>query len=308
MDKLPSAIMGGDTFTDVFRGLYDLNMYWRLTDPDYCISVMRSAYHAGCRAFDFSFANVREMFSKLQESVEEEIAGVANPTWLQGCKLDSRPLQYLRSRVLKTYTEIPGYVSPEIAAMVRDELRTKNCMVFGYDPEEQPLSEKEISSIYLDEDAYIGRLEELRGSQYVLIGGTDADWLFTLRRQDLIARMAEIVRSRGQIPLLICHYASLVLPRADAMNLDVEAYFAPINQSWAWFDLESAKKAVRNAAKPVVAFMAFACGGLSGGMREAAEYLRDDCNVKGILFGTTKAKNAYNTTKMLGEVFRESDC
>lgn len=303
MSNLPTTILGGDTFTECFRGLYDLNMYWRLTDPEYCVSVMRGAYESGVRAFDFSFDSVRKMFVTLRDSVDEEIVGIANPTWLQGCKLGTKDLQYLRSRVLKTYTEVSGFVSPEIAKMVKDELRTKVCMVFGYDPDAKPFTDKEINALYLDEDAYAARLDEVRDSKYVIIGGTDADWLFTLHREDIIARMGEIVRSRGQIPLLLCHYASTVLPKADAMNLDVDAYFAPINKSWAYFTLDDAKKACQNATKPVYAFMAFACGGLTGGMREAAEWVRDECGCKGLLYGTTKPQNAFSTGKMLLDVF-----
>lgn len=304
MKQLADIILGGDTFSDAFRGLYDPQMYWNLTDPDYCISVMRAAYEGGCRAFDFSFGNVREMFERFRDTVDEEITGYANPTFLQGCKLDGKDLQYLRNRILKTFTTCPGYWSPELMARVRDDLRVNTCMVFGYDPDAIPLSDAEIARIYLDEDTFCARLDELRGSSFVMIGGTDADWLFTLGRYDLIQRMAEIVRSRGQQPLLICHYASSVLPKADAIGLDVDAYFAPINRSWAWFSQEEARAAVLAAQKPVIAFMAFACGGLSLSMEDAARYLRNECGVSGILYGTTKPKNAKSSAEMLRRVFR----
>lgn len=297
------VILGGDAFSDAFRGLYDQKMYWNLTDPDYCVGVMRGAYEGGCRAFDFSFGPVREMFEALGASVDEEIVGVANPTWLQGCKLEGKHLQYLRSRVLRTFTAREGFWPPDLARRVREDLRVNTCMVFGFDPEAEPLSDGEIGRLYLDEDVFLARLEELRGGRYVLIGGTDADWLFTLGREDLIARMAALVHAAGRIPLLICHYASTVLPRADAMGLDVEGYFAPINRSWGWFTQEAAAEAVRRARRPVTAFMAFACGGLCQTMEEAALYLRDRCGVRGILYGTTKAKNARATAEMLRRVF-----
>jgi len=303
MKELAPAILGGDPFSDIFRGLYDPRSFWNLTDPDYCLSVMRSAYEGGCRAFDYSFGNVQDIFLRLRESVDEEITGYGNPTYLQGPMLAGKHLQFLRSRVLKTIVSVPGFVEQQVAAKIRDELREKTCMVFGYDPDAAPFSDSEIASIYLDEDVFGKRLDELNECTYVLIGGTDADWLFTLRRADIIARMAEIVRSRGKKPVLICHYASTVLPEADRMNLDVEAYFAPINKSWAWFDLESAKSAVRHAKKPVIAFMAFACGALAGGLQEACDFLKQECGVYGVLFGTTKVKNAYNTSKMLLDTF-----
>ncbi len=303
MKELSPAIMGGDPFSDIFRGLYDPRSFWNLTDPDYCLSVMRSAYEGGCRAFDYSFANVQDIFVRLRESVDEEIVGYANPTYLQGTMLDGKHLQFQRSRILKTIVSVPSFVEPEIASKIRDDLREKTCMVFGYDPDAAALSDSEIASIYLDEDVFNKRLDELNESTFVLIGGTDADWLFTLKRADIIVRMAEIVRSRGKIPLLICHYTSTVLPEADRINLDVEGYFAPINKSWSWFDLKESQKAVRAAKKPVIAFMAFACGSLSNGMQEAADFLKQECGVSGVLFGTTKVKNALNTSIMLTETF-----
>ena len=38
---------------------------------------------------------------------------------------------------------------------------------------------------------------------------------------------------------------------------------------------------------------------------KTAEYLKDDCGVSGVMFGTTKKANAYNTAKMLTEMFDE---
>jgi len=303
MKKFFPAIMGGDPFCDAFRGLYDLHCYWKLTDPEYCLAVMRGAYEGGCRAFDYSFPNVQDMFMRLRESVDEPIVGIANPTYLQGVTLEGRQLQYCRSRIIKTIVENPAFLSSEISEDIRDNLRNSVCMVFGYDTDALLLTDKEIGAIQLDEDIYQRRLDGLNESRYVLIGGTDADWLFSLQREDIIERMAQVVRARGQIPVLICHYASTVLPRAEQIGLDVEAYFVPINKSWSWFNLKDSQESVREATKPVVAFMAFACGGLKDGMRTAAEFLRDACNVSGVLFGTTKPQNAQNTAAMLQDVF-----
>jgi hypothetical protein len=265
---------------------------------------MRGAYDGGCRLFDYSFPNVQDMFLRLKESVQEPIVGVANPTYLQGPTLEGRHLQYCRSRILKTLVEEDAFLTPEISKDIRDNLRDSACMVFGYDADAAPLSDKEIAGIELDEDIYRRRLDGLGESTYVLVGGTDADWLFSLGREDIIQRMSAIVRERGQKPLLICHYASVVLPRADSIGLDVDAYFAPINKSWSWFSLEASMNAARAAQKPVIAFMAFACGGLKDEMAKAAEFLRDACGIAGILFGTTKPKNATQTAAMLIDVFK----
>jgi hypothetical protein len=50
--------------------------------------------------------------------------------------------------------------------------------------------------------------------------------------------------------------------------------------------------------------MAFACGGLKDEMAKAAEFLRDACGISGILYGTTKPKNATQTAAMLIDIFK----
>ena len=295
--------MGGDPFCDIFRGTYDLHMYWNLTDPDYCVSVMEQAYEAGCASYELSFPAVAEMFMKLEAKVGEELTGYANPTYIQGIELDGKPLQFLRSRIIKTFVERGGFYPPGFAEKVRDDLSDSVCMVFGYDPEAEPLSDEEIGRIALNEDAYLKRLLGLGVCSRVLVGGTDADWLFTLGREDIIKDMCGIVRSLGKAPYLLTHYTSTVLPKADQIQIDVDGYFAAFNKSWAYLDHDGAEAAVKAAKKPVTAFMAFACGGLAGGMKEAADYLKEDCGVSGVMFGTTKRKNAFRTAKMLTEIF-----
>ena len=303
MNRATNTVMGGDPFCDIFRGTYDLHQYWNLTDPDYCTSVMKSAYDGGCRSYELSFPSVVEMFLKLESQVGESLTGYANPTYIQGIELNGRPLQFCRSRILKTFAEREGFFNEEHRDLLRTKWREDTCMVFGYDPETTPLSDQEIRAIRLNEDAYLKRLNGLGACSRVLVGGTDADWLFTLGRGDIIEQMCSIVRSLGKAPYLLTHYTSTVLPKADAASLPVDGYFAVLNKSWAWLDHDAAVKAVRNASRPVTAFMAFACGGLTGGMQEAADWLKEECGVSGIMFGTTKRTNAFKTASMLTGMF-----
>lgn len=296
------AILGGDPFSDIFRGLYDPKCFWRLTDPDYCLAVMQGAYDGGCRAFDYSFPAVQEIFLRLQDRVDEEITGYGNPTYLQGVKLDGRPLQYCRDRVLKTIVE--DFFEPRLARMIKDDLRHNACMVFGYDEAAEKLGDKEIKGLYLDEAAFTKRLRELDACKYVMIGGTDADWLFSLQRPDLIQEMAALVRANGKIPLLICHYASTVLPEAERIKLDVEGYFVPINKQWSWFSKEETVEAIKVCTKPVIAFMAFASGGLKQDLPGALAYLKNEAGVSGVLYGTSKPENARKTAELIIEMYK----
>ena len=297
-------VLGGDAFSDVFRALYDLKCFWKLTDPGYCISVMRSAYSAGIRTFDFSFEPVQQMFEQLRDQVPEPVTGIGNPTWLQGCRLDGTDLQYLRGRVLKTLTEDTAFLGKEKASLIRDDLSQSNCMVFGYDKDAKPFTEAELARLELDEDAYNKRLDGLKESTYMFVGGTDADWLFSLGREDIIVRMTDIASGRGFKPLLLCQYASVVLPKADRMKLPVEAYFAPVNMEWSFLTHKEGMEAVLHASKPVVSFMAFACGGLKTDMRKAAEWLKEECHVQGIMYGTSKPENARKTAVLLRDVYK----
>ncbi len=303
MNGLPGVILGGDPFCNAFRALYDQRCYWRLTNPDYCLDVMRAAYRGGCRSFDYSFGEVQNIYLRLCEEAEEPISGIGNLTWLQGPKLYGQHLQYCRDRLLKTIVE--HCLPKEDAELVRGELRVKTPMVFGYDESAEAYTQADVDAITLDEEVFLARMAELHVAENYLIGGTDADWLFALGRTDIIARMAALVRKAGKTPLLLCHYASLVLPRADEIELDVEGYLAPINHTWAWFSSAAGVQAVQNAKKPVLAFMAFACGGLSANLAEAARYLREDCGVSGILYGTTKPPNAEATARLIQEIFGE---
>lgn len=302
MNGLPGAVLGGDPFCDVFRGLYDARCYWKLTDPDYCLSVMQAAYDGGCRAFEYSFGSVQQLYLRLRERVQEPLSAVGNPTWLQGPKLGGRHLQHCRDRVLATITG-GGYLDAATGSYIREKLNTQTPMVFGFDTGAKPLADHEVAAIELDEDVFCARLDELFACDTILIGGTDADWLFSLRRQDVIVRMAELVRARGKTPLLLCHYASLVLPLADGMGLDVDGYLAPVNMQWAWVTHKRGIAAVRQAKKPVIAFMAFACGGLAASLAQAAHYLKDTCGIAGVLYGTTKPANAQATAQLLCGLF-----
>lgn len=296
MSLLHPVILGGDPFSDVFRGLYNLRRFWKLTDPEYCLAVMKAAYEAGARAFELSFPENVKLFHRLKDMVQEEIVAYGNPTYLQGTKLAGRDLQYYRDRVVKTLVE--KYLDPELAILVKDRLKNDFFIVFGYDEEAETLTEGEVESIYLDEDAFNRRLDELSVAKYIMVGGTDADWLVSLNRMDILHRMVEIARKRGFIPLLICHYASEVLPQAEKAGLPVEGYAIPLNREWAWLTKEKARRALEQVSRPVISFMGLGSGSLRHDVRGALEFLFKECGVEGLLFGTTNPINAYNTTRM----------
>jgi hypothetical protein len=294
-DPLPASILGGDPFNQ-FRFLYRRSLWWRLNDPDYCYSVMWAAYQAGGRAFDLSFPENTQLFQRLLDETGEALLGFGNPTWEQGVRINDRYLQYERDRILRTLVD--RLWPRAVAQLVEEQLAGQVEMMFGYDHTAQPLSEAEIASIRLDEGQFRKRLSIFRGCQYIFFGGSDADWLVSLGRADLLHALARIVRQEGYQPILLCHYTSLVLPVAQAQGLDCVAYAIPFNKAWSWFDHQECIGLVKASPIPVIAFMPLASGDLRKDVRGSLDWLFAEMGVASILFGTATPEHAAETTQV----------
>jgi hypothetical protein len=292
---LPASILGGDPFNQ-FRFLYRRELWWKLNDEEYCYSIMRAVYEAGGKAFDLSFEENTRLFRRLLDETGEQLLGFGNPTWEQGVLLDGRFLQYERDRIIKTLVE--RLWPQDIAELVEDSLSKDAVMLFGYDREAEPLSDDEIARIRLDEEILRKRLSIFKDCQYIFFGGSDADWLTSLGREDVLHDITRVVRDEGYIPILLCHYATLALPVAKAINLDAEAYAIPFNKSWTWFDHEKCVEIVKASDVPIIAFMPLASGELRQNVRSSLDWLFVDMNVEAILFGTATAEHAAETTRI----------
>lgn len=294
-ERLPASILGGDPFNQ-FRYLYRKELWWKLHDEEYCLSVMRAALEAGGRAFDLSFEVNARLFRRLIEETGQELIGFGNPTWEQGVFLHGRYIQLSRDRILRTLVD--RLFPRDIARLVEEQLSGEDVLVFGYDRQAAPLSDEDIDSIALDEDAFRKRLSVFGDCQYVCLGGSDADWLIPLGRIDVVADLARVVRQEGFIPILLCQYATLVVPAAEAAGLDVAGYAVPLNRAWSWFGRDECVEIVKSLDKPVIAFMPLASGGLRTDVRSALDWLYAEVGVQSILFGTAAADHARETTRL----------
>jgi len=303
-ERLPPSILGGDPF-NMFRFLYRWDLLWKLFDEEYCYSVMRACYEAGGLAYDLSFMENVRLFRRLKEETGDELIGFGNPTWEQGVFLNGRFLQYSRDRIIRTLVD--QLWPREIARIVEDKLSHEAVLVFGYDRDASLLSEKEIESIYLDEEVFLHRLSIFEDCQYILMGGADADYLVSLGRMDIVARMADIVREAGYIPYLLSQYPSLVLPRVVEAGIKVDGYAVPLNREWSWFTRDACLEAVRSTNKPVIAFMPLASGQLKKDVRGALEWLYAEAGVESILYGTATAEHARQTTLIAREARETAD-
>jgi hypothetical protein len=294
-DSLPASILGGDPFNQ-FRFLYRREFLWKLFDEEYCFSVMRAYYQGGGYAFDLSFEVNTRLFRRLLDETGTPLLGFGNPSWEQGVFLNRRFLQYSRDRILRTLVD--RMFPRPIASQVEERLAKEDVLVFGFDQQAEPLSDKEIASIYLDEDIFLRRLSMFADCQYIFLGGSDADWLVSLGRADIINRMSDIVRQQGFSPYLLCQYATLVVPILENNQIDVDGYCLPLNKEWSWFDRDECVKIVHALAKPVIAFMPFASGSLRKDIPGALDWLYLTAGVKSILFGTATAHHAEETACM----------
>ncbi len=294
-ERLPPSILGGDPFNH-FRFLYRKELWWKLHDEEYCLSVMRAAFEAGARAFDLSFEVNTRLFRRLIEETGEKLTGFGNPTWEQGVFLNGRFIQFSRDRILRTLVD--RLFPRDIAQLVAEKLSHEDVLVFGYDSEAAPLSDDEIARISLNEDVFRKRLSIFQDCQYVCFGGSDADWLVPLGRMDVVADMARVVREEGFVPILLCQYATLVVPEAEASGLEVEGYAIPLNRAWSWFDRDKCVGVVKSLDKPVIAFMPLASGNLRKDVWAALNWLYAEAGVESILFGTATAAHARETTRI----------
>jgi hypothetical protein len=295
--QLPPIILGGDPFSRQFRFLYRKDRVWKLHDEAYCLSIMRSAYESGCRGFDLSFPENVALLKRLTAEVGEPLTGFGNPTWNQGVMFNGRFIFFIRDRILRTLVD---RIWPRrIASLVDEKLSEEAVLVFGYDRNADPLTDEEIAAIYLDEDIFRKRLSVFKGvCQYIYFGGSDADYLVSLGRLDLVEAMLSVVRSEGFEPMLLCQYPSLVIPAVDRAGIGVKGYVAPLNRVWSWFDHQSTLEAVQNTDKAVIAFMALSSPELHKDIPGALKWLYDVAGVDSILFGTATPEHASETTKI----------
>jgi hypothetical protein len=298
VQPFPASILGGDPFNQ-FRFLYRRELLWKLFDEDYCLSVMKACYEAGGTAFDLSFEVNTRLFRRLLDETGANLIGVGNPSWEQGFLLNGRHIQYSRDRIIRTLVD--RYFPRELAEKVDKELSIQDVLVFGYDRNTAPLSDEEVASIHLDKDLFLKRISIFKDCQYLFLGGSDADWLVSLGRTDLINEMVAITREKGYIPYILCQYASHIVPIMEQHCPGIEGYVLPLNKDWSWFDRDSCLQAIQPLKKPVVAFMPLASGSLRKDVRGALDWLFVNAKVESILFGTADPEHAIETTRIASE-------
>jgi hypothetical protein len=210
---------------------------------------------------------------------------------------NGRFIFYIRDRIL--HTLVKKVWPTALANLVDEKLSHEDVLVFGYDRHAPLLSNQEIDSIYLDQEIFRKRLAIFKNvCQFSYFGGSDADYLVSLGRMDLVDEMLYVVKSEGFIPLLLCQYPSMVLPEVEKAGIDVDGYVIPLNRVWSWFTHKDTVQAVQNTEKPVIAFMALSSKELREDVEGALRWLYQDAGVESVLFGTATPEHAKQTTEI----------
>jgi hypothetical protein len=302
------AILGCDSFVSwlyeggdsPFKGA-DGNV-----DSSKVLEVMRVSAKCGVRCIDLSPPMV-DAFKILQNETDGrvEALGALQEWTCRNFIIDHTPLAELTA-------EIKASMRSKLSPRYLEELKRSSDVGSGFarsffEPAgmAEQLTKSEIDRIRMKPDFYKERLELYRKLKVKLVqfGGQAADWLIALGRIDLLRELSKLIRNNGFVPLLICHWTSLVLPIAER-ELDVAGYIVPLNRLWSLTTLPEACSAIKNAKKPVVAMKTLARGVLGPDLDRAFTFVIRQRNVEAVLVSVSSKAEARQTFSALGEILR----
>lgn len=223
------------------------------SDGKLCISkvleVMKTSLSYGVKGLDLSPPLVGT-FRRLQNETGEEIVGLgALQEWT--CKnftIDGVTLENYSEEIKTTVcSKLPqGYLEHLVQSSFRS--------LFVPNNPAQPLTQSQIDNIRIDSEFFKRRLELYRQLNIKLVqfGGGTADWLAALGRTDLLETLSRLIINKGFIPILVCHWTSMVLPIAEK-ELEVAGYIVPLNKLWGLLTLSETLRTIKNIEKPIIA-------------------------------------------------------
>jgi hypothetical protein len=270
-------------------------------DSSKAFEVMKTSIECGVRSLDLSLPLV-EVFNRLRKQSDERIEGLgAIQEWTcTNFTIDSVPLsEYAEeikatmcSKLPRNFLEHPKVARP---SFVRSFFLHRNSA--------KPLTASQIQRITMNSEFFEKKLEFYRhlDLKIVLYGGGTADWLVALGRTDLLEKLTHLIRRRGFIPILVCHWASLVLPRAEK-ELDTAGYVIPLNRLWSVLSLADVLNVIKGIRKPIIAMKPLARGALANDLEGAFEFLFKKAGVTAVLVGVSSVAEAKQTFQALRTV------
>jgi hypothetical protein len=266
--------------------------------------VVKASFECGVRSIDLSPPLV-DVFNRLRAESHERIEGLgALQEWVcTSFTIDSIPLAGYAEEIKASMCSI--LPSSYLQNLKRSKASESNFLKSFFLPRNtaRSLTTSQIDSIKINTEFFKKRLEFYRNLDVKVVqyGGGTADWLVALGRTDLLNDLAHLIRKSGFVPLLICHWASLVLPHAEK-ELDVAGYVIPLNRLWSLQSLSDVLNVIRGIGKPVIAMKPLAQGVLARDLEGAFEFLFEKAGVTAVLVGVSSIAEAKQTFRTLGKI------
>lgn len=293
----PRVILGSDRFLDIFL---NPRPPWQF-EEEYVFSMMKCAISYGIAGFDLSTMseNVLRAFQRLKYLVGDDAIGIGNPNWRCGYKLGDQHLKDIKPRIIRTLVENCISVA-DLRKIERLADKTRDFW-FGFDSATHPLSPSEVRAIHIEESEWISRLNRLADlADFCLIGADYADWMLLLGRQDLLRWQIATIRQHGMVPVSVCHWTSLSLPKLDRM--EVAAHWTLGNLEQMYLSTASAISAIRKRRKPVTCFRILRGIERPRGIASAIAWLRDVVGASSVVVGVDNEDQARYTLPLASEI------
>lgn len=307
--EVSKVILGCDAFISwLYQGG---DSFFKGSDGKLCISkvleVMKTGVSLGVKGLDLSPPLV-EAFRRLQHETGEEIVGLgALQEWTcRNFTIDGVPLENyseeikttIRSKLPKGYLEHLVQSDMPGVGFIRSFFAAKRAA--------QPLTQPQIDSIKMKPKFFKKRLELYRQLNVKLVqfGGGTADWLAAVGRVDLLRSLSHLISSSGFMPILICHWTSMVLPIAEK-ELEVAGYIVPLNKLWGLLTLSETVHTIKKIEKPVIAMKTLARGALAHDVQDAFTFIFKEVGVTAAMVGVSSKIEAKQTFSTIGKILKE---
>lgn len=276
-------------------------------DVSRVLEVMKTSMNYGVRGLDLSPPLV-DVFKQLQAEVDEEIVGLgALQEWTcRNFTIDGVPLENYSEEIKATIRlRLPhGYLEH----LGRSKIAKAEFIRSFFVPSRRvmPLKKFQVENIRLEPAFFEDRLELYKKLNLKLVqfGGIAADWLVGVERVDLLEKLLQMIRRRGFTPILICHFASMVLPVCEKELDGVAAYIIPLNKRWSLLTLQETLRVVEKIDKPIIAMKTLSQGLLSNEIRSAYTFLFLEADVTAVLVGVASKVEAEQTFSTIGKVLK----
>jgi hypothetical protein len=265
---------------------------------------VKTSVEYGVKAIDLSPPLV-DVFNRLRKESPEKIEGLgALQEWIcTNFTIDSISLADFTEEIK---TSMCSMLPPDYLQNLKHSKASESSFAKSFflpRNSTQPLTQSQIDSIEMKIEFFKKRLEFYRNLDVKLVqfGGGTADWLVALGRTDLLKDLTRIIRESRFIPLLVCHWITLVLPIAEK-ELDVAGYIVPINKLWSLLSLSNALEVLKKTNKPIIAMKPLAQGALAHDPENAFTFLFKKARVAAVLVGVSSIAEAKQTFLALRKI------